>query len=136
MKEKFLKFKAKCVEKYNKAKAVVSNKCQSTKAAITCGMAALMVSPIGAFAAGGITPENVQIKADASADSAINNFVGLMISISKYLGIIVIVIGATQWALAYKDTNPDGQSSAAKVVFAGIALFSIKYILAGIGVIA
>lgn len=140
MKEKFLKFKSKCVEKIDKLKEKVTpikekveKKCTKVNAVCAGAIATIMASPLGVFA--NITPESVSIKTNADATSAMNNLVGLMITISRYLGVIIIVIGAVQWALALKDENPDGQSRAVKVILAGIVTFSIKFVLQGIGVI-
>ena len=130
MKEKFLKAKNVCVEKYTKVK----NKVNEKLVPILTGIVAIVAaSPVAAFA--DVPKEDVSIATNADASSAMSNLVGIILGLSKLLGAVVAAWGVIQFGLAFKEQDSRAQVDACKTIGAGILIACAKPILKTIGFI-
>ena len=92
---------------------------------IAAGVGMAIASPLSAFAAGedGDTP---------SADSIVGEFIGILLTIFRYVGIVLLVVGIVQFVMATKDDNPEAKVKATTMAIVSVILITLKFIVSGL----
>lgn len=110
-------------------------KCKSKVAKAIAGVETFVMGLSTAMTA---SASGVTIKVDdsASMEGVMGNVVGFMCSIARYIGIGLLVYGAIQLYMSFKDENPDGKIKAISFCVVAIGLISIKTALKLMGIIA
>lgn len=89
-------------------------------------------SPLMA-AAGGVT---VNIAADADIGTMIGKIIDQVLTLARYVGVILLIFGIYQLYMSFKDENPDGKIKAITLLVTSVGLMTIKSIMSAIGVIS
>lgn len=69
------------------------------------------------------------------ANAMLGNIIDFILTIANLLGTVFIVVGVFQFALAFKDENPDAKARATTFLIAGIIIFGLKLFLTNAGII-
>ena len=79
--------------------------------------------------------ENSTLLSDNSnANDYLENMIGILCDIFRYVGIALFVWGSIQFILAIKRTDAESKSDALQTAVVGIALISIKFIINALGI--
>ena len=113
MKEKFLNLKQKVV-----------------KGALTL-QTAMLVAPLTASA-----NTQIAVNSNTSMDDIIGRAIDVVLTLARYVGVILLIFGIYQLYMSFKDDNPDGKVKAITLLVTSIGLITIKSILVGMGIIA
>lgn len=90
---------------------------------VAAGVGMAIASPLSAFAADGDTP---------SADSIVGEFIGILLTIFRYVGIVLLVVGIVQFVMATKDDNPEAKVKATTMAIVSVILITLKFIVSGL----
>lgn len=70
-----------------------------------------------------------------SADALVGKIVGIVLTLARYVGIILLVTGIYQLIMAYKDDNADAKTRGITLAIVGIVLITLKALLKTFGII-
>lgn len=120
-----------------KALSTITNKTQRAAglASAYINMALLsMTMPVHADGAG-TTIEPVQIGASADdPDTIIGSVLGIILFATRYIGAALIIWGLVMFGLSIKNDEPESKQKALMTTFAGVVVFSLKWILQTAGI--
>lgn len=85
---------------------------------------ALMVATVSTFAPA--------LCDDPTMDSIMGKVLGMACSIFRYIGFVLVVVGAGQLILSFKNEDSEGKSRATMVLVTSVALIAMKSLVAGI----
>jgi hypothetical protein len=86
----------------------------------------------GAVGAGTITSVSVALAEDESANQIIVRILGVVCSIFRYIGIVLLAWSIGMLVLSFKNEDADSKSRAVLLMVVSIALIAIKSLLAAI----
>lgn len=78
----------------------------------------------------GITPVYA---GEVDPDAMVGNLVGIVCSIFRYIGILLLVWGVGQLVLAFKNEDADSKSRAMMLIVASIILIALKSLIEALG---
>ena len=76
----------------------------------------------------------VSAHADGNAGNIVNNLLGYIFGIFRYIGIMLLAWGIGQLVLAFKNEDGDSKSRAIMLILASIVLMSVGTIMGGLGI--
>ncbi len=95
-----------------------------------CKPALLAVATVLASTAGYALPG-----ADTSPDQLVTSIIGIVLTLARYIGIVLIVTGVFQLVMAYKDDNADAKTRGVQLAIVGVILVGLKAILTAAGLV-
>lgn len=85
----------------------------------------------------GVTIEKVKIGAEGdNPDAIIGSVLGIILFATKYIGAALIIWGLVMFGLSIKNDEPESKQKALMTTFAGVIVFSLKWILQTAGITA
>lgn len=88
------------------------------------------VEPLSAY---GVT---VTVPTDLSMDSLVGKVIDVVLTLARYIGLILLIFGLYQLYLSFKDDNPDGKIKAITLLVTSVGLITLKSILKLVGLIS
>lgn len=128
-----------------KALSTITNKTQRAAglASAYINMALLsMMMPVHAEngvtnAENGVTIEKVKIGAEGdNPETIIDSVLGIILFATRYIGAALIIWGLVMFGLSIKNDEPESKQKALMTTFAGVVVFSLKWILQTAGITA
>lgn len=125
-----------------KALSTITNKTQRAAglASAYINMALLsMMMPVHAEngAENGITIDKVKIGAEGdNPETIIDSVLGIILFATRYIGAALIIWGLVMFGLSIKNDEPESKQKALMTTFAGVVVFSLKWILQTAGITA
>lgn len=126
-----------------KALSTITNKTQRAAglASAYINMALLsMMMPVHAgndAETGGVTIEKVKIGAEGdNPENIIDAVLGIILFATRYIGAALIIWGLVMFGLSIKNDEPESKQKALMTTFAGVVVFSLKWILQTAGITA
>lgn len=131
-----------------KALSTITNKTQRAAglASAYINMALLsMMMPVyagndaekGGVTTGGVTIEKVKIGAEGdNPENIIDAVLGIILFATRYIGAALIIWGLVMFGLSIKNDEPESKQKALMTTFAGVVVFSLKWILQTAGITA
>lgn len=121
-----------------KALSTITNKTQRAAglASAYINMALLsMMMPV--HAENGVTIEKVKIGAEGdNPETIIDSVLGIILFATRYIGAALIIWGLVMFGLSIKNDEPESKQKALMTTFAGVVVFSLKWILQAAGITA
>ncbi len=74
--------------------------------------------------------------ADADAGTLMGSVIGIMISITRYVGIALLIFGVFEIVMSFMQNQPEAKTKGIIMALAGVVMIGIKSILVGLGIIA
>lgn len=106
----------------------MTNKAQTVKAVVSGLMVSAMAMPV--FAVQQLTPQ-----ANIDPLAMIGKIAGLVLSIVQGIGLVFVVWGGFQFAMAFRDDDGGSKQRAIQTLVAGVIALGIGTVLKAIGVL-
>lgn len=71
-----------------------------------------------------------------TTDQLVGSIIGQVLTLARYVGVMLLVFGFYQLYISFKDDNPDGKIKAITICVTAVGLMTIKSILEAVGVIS
>lgn len=85
----------------------------------------------------GLTIEKVKIGAEGdNPETIIDSVLGIILFATRYIGAALIIWGLVMFGLSIKNDEPESKQKALMTTFAGVVVFSLKWILQTAGITA
>lgn len=121
-----------------KALSTITNKTQRAAglASAYINMALLsMMMPV--HAENSVKIDKVKIGAEGdNPESIIESVLGIILFATRYIGAALIIWGLVMFGLSIKNDEPESKQKALMTTFAGVVVFSLKWILQTAGITA
>ena len=121
-----------------KALSTITNKTQRAAglASAYINMALLsMMMPV--HAENGVKIDKVKIGAEGdNPETIIDSVLGIILFATRYIGAALIIWGLVMFGLSIKNDEPESKQKALMTTFAGVVVFSLKWILQAAGITA
>ncbi len=106
-------------------------KCRKCMATFVRPMNMLMIAFM--FFALSATP--VMAAGDTSVDSLIGTIVGIILTMFRYVGIVLLVWGVAQFVMAMKRSDSESKGDAIQTIIAAIVLIGLKTVVTSLGIV-
>lgn len=70
-----------------------------------------------------------------SPETLITSIIGIVLTLARYIGIVLVVTGVFQLVMAYKDDNADSKTRGVQLAIVGVILIGLKTLLTTAGLI-
>lgn len=70
-----------------------------------------------------------------SPEALITSIIGIVLTLARYIGIVLVVTGVFQLVMAYKDDNADSKTRGVQLAIVGVILIGLKTLLTTAGLI-
>ena len=118
-----------------KALSTITNKTQRAAGLASAYINMALLSMTMPVHADGATIEPVQIGASAeNPDTIIGSVLGIILFATRYIGAALIIWGLVMFGLSIKNDEPESKQKALMTTFAGVVVFSLKWILQTAGI--
>ena len=106
-----------------------------------CGGAAYAIayaSTLPVRAEGTMTIEKVELNSEGASDpgTIIGQVLGIILYVANFLGSALILWGLVMFGLSIKNDEPESKTKALMCTFAGVLLFSLRFVLKMAGIIS
>lgn len=106
-------------------------RCRKCMATFVRPMNMLMIAFM--FFALSATP--VMAAGDTSVDSLIGTIVGIILTMFRYVGIVLLVWGVAQFVMAMKRSDSESKGDAIQTIIAAIFLIGLKTVVTSLGIV-
>lgn len=106
-------------------------RCRKCMATFVRPMNMLMIAFM--FFALSATP--VMAAGDTSVDSLIGTIVGIILTMFRYVGIVLLVWGVAQFVMAMKRSDSESKGDAIQTIIAAIVLIGLKTVVTSLGIV-
>ena len=106
-------------------------RCRKCMATFVKPMNMLMIAFM--FFALSATP--VMAAGDTSVDSLIGTIVGIILTMFRYVGIVLLVWGVAQFVMAMKRSDSESKGDAIQTIIAAIVLIGLKTVVTSLGIV-
>lgn len=114
----------------------IKNLCNKANNLVKAGCVFFLsaIEPLAVAATGtGVTVSNLD---NQTIDSLVGKVIEQVLTLARYVGVILLVFGIYQLYMSFKDENPDGKVKAITLLITSVGLMTIKSIMKAIGVIS
>ena len=108
-------------------------KCRCRKCMATFSRPMNMLMFAFMFLALSATP--VMAAGDTSVDSLIGTIVGIILTMFRYAGIVLLVWGVAQFVMAMKRSDSESKGDAIQTIIAAIVLIGLKTVVTSLGIV-
>ncbi len=108
-------------------------KCRCRKCMATFARPMNMLMFAFMFLALSATP--VMAAGDTSVDSLIGTIVGIILTMFRYVGIVLLVWGVAQFVMAMKRSDSESKGDAIQTIIAAIVLIGLKTVVTSLGIV-
>ena len=77
----------------------------------------------------------VMAAGDTSVDSLIGTIVGIILTMFRYVGIVLLVWGVAQFVMAMKRSDSESKGDAIQTIIAAIVLIGLKTVVTSLGIV-
>lgn len=105
----------------------------ATGLAVASAMASMTMTQVFA---GGFGSDNVQIKGGGDAATMMGKIIGILLTITRFVGVALVVYGVYEIVMSFMQNQPEAKTKGIVMALAGIVMTALKSILKSIGVIA
>ena len=106
-------------------------RCRKCMATFVRPMNMLMIAFM--FFALSATP--VMAAGDTSVDSLVGTIVGIILTMFRYVGIVLLVWGVAQFVMAMKRSDSESKGDAIQTIIAAIVLIGLKTVVTSLGIV-
>lgn len=124
-----------------KALSTITNKTQRAaglaSAYINMALLSMMMPVHAENGENGIKIDKVKIGAEGdNPETIIDSVLGIILFATRYIGAALIIWGLVMFGLSIKNDEPESKQKALMTTFAGVVVFSLKWILQTAGITA
>lgn len=102
------------------------------KTAVCSAMTAVMTAPTTVLAGDGF--ESVNIGEVGSANDVMGGVIGLLLGITRYVGVALIVFGVYEIVMSFMNDQPEKKVKGITIALAGVLCATLKSILSFAGI--
>ncbi|MBS5196961.1 MAG: hypothetical protein KHY93_07380 [Clostridiales bacterium] len=106
-------------------------RCRKCMATFVRPMNMLMIAFM--FFALSATP--VMAAGDTSVDSLVGTIVGIILTMFRYVGIVLLVWGVAQFVMAMKRSDSESKGDAIQTIITAIVLIGLKTVVTSLGIV-
>ena len=70
-----------------------------------------------------------------SPETLITSIIGIVLTLARYIGIVLVVTGVFQLVMAYKDDNADSKTRGIQLAICGVILIGLEAVLTAAGIL-
>ena len=86
---------------------------------------------------GGFGSDEVTITGeDVDADAFMGKIIGILLTITRYVGVALIVYGVYEIVMSFMQNQPEAKTKGIIMALAGVVMVALKSVLKGLGVIS
>lgn len=87
-------------------------------------------------AAGGFGQSvSINTSADPNADDLMNNIIGILLTITRYVGIALVIYGIYEIVMSFMQNQPEAKTKGIVMALAGVVMIALKSIISGLGIL-
>jgi len=102
----------------------------ATRIFLLVSMFSLMIGQAYAFG------EEVTVSdSDVDADSMMGKIIGLLLSITRYVGVALVIYGVYEIVMSFMQNQPEAKTKGIIMALAGAIMIALKSVLQGLGVL-
>jgi hypothetical protein len=101
----------------------------------TVASCAAMTAPVNAYAGFGDDNVSVSDGTDLEADTLMGNIIGILLSITRYVGVALVIYGVYEIVMSFMQNQPEAKTKGIVMALAGVVMVGLKTVLTSIGVI-
>lgn len=80
--------------------------------------------------------ENVTVGTSADAGGMMNKVIGILLTITRYVGVALVVYGVYEIVMSFMQNQPEAKTKGIIMGLAGAAMIALKSILQTVGVVS
>ena len=94
------------------------------------------ITPVFADGAGISEKVSLSVDAGANANDMMGNIIGVLLGISKYVGLALVVYGIYEVIMSFMQNQPEAKTKGIVMALAGAVMITLKSILTGMGLVS